>query len=91
MPSRYLVEHETLYRYSSQVALAQHLAHLTPWSGPGQERESFGLEVEPRPSRLHTDVDYFGNARTYFSLNTAHEALAVRATSRPEVGTSTDE
>ena len=31
-----IVEHDTQYTYSTQVAFAQHLAHLTPLSAPGQ-------------------------------------------------------
>ena len=78
----YLVEHDTEYTYSSQVAFAQHLAHLTPMDAPGQELREFTLDIDPEPLRRLTARDTFGNARTYFSLAVAHEALRVRTRSR---------
>jgi transglutaminase-like putative cysteine protease len=82
MSGEFLVEHDTEYRYSSQVGFAQHLAHLTPVAGPGQEVGEFSLHIEPAPASLHTTRDYFGNLRTFFALTTAHERLSVRAQSR---------
>jgi transglutaminase-like putative cysteine protease len=77
-----VVEHDTEYQYSSQVAFAQHLAYLTPLSAPGQDVRDFRLDIEPPPSQRHDSPDYFGNLRSYFSLTVAHEALRVRAQSR---------
>jgi len=77
-----IVEHDTQYEYSTQVAFAQHLAHLTPQSVPGQTVTDFRLEIDPVPSKLHTSVDYFGNLRTYFAFIVAHEALRVRTRCR---------
>ncbi|SPE28039.1 conserved hypothetical protein [Burkholderiales bacterium] len=82
MTSELIVEHDTEYQYSTQVAFAQHLAHLTPQSAPGQSVEDFRLDIDPAPSNLHTSTDYFGNLRTYFALIVAHEALRVRTHSR---------
>jgi len=76
------VEHDTEYRYSTQVALAQHLAHLTPVSGPAQTVSEFALHIEPPPSLVHNSLDYFGNQRTYFALTGPHETLRVRTHSR---------
>jgi len=77
-----IVEHDTEYHYSTHVAFAQHLAHLTPRSAPGQSVTDFRLEIDPPPSNLHTSLDYFGNLRSYFALTVAHEALRVRTHSR---------
>jgi transglutaminase-like putative cysteine protease len=77
-----IVEHETQYLYSSHVGFAQHLAHLTPRSMPGQTVENFHLDIEPLPLRLHNSVDYFDNLRTYFALVVAHESLRVSTHSR---------
>jgi len=77
-----IVEHDTEYRYSTQVAFAQHLAHLTPIADPGQSLDDFSLLIEPAPSRIHASADYFGNQRTYFALTVAHESLRVRSRSR---------
>ena len=81
----FIVEHDTEYTYSTQVAFAQHLAHLTPLSGPGQRLEEFSLEIDPPPTLRHTGTDTFGNERTYFALNVAHEGLRVQTRSRVRV------
>jgi transglutaminase-like putative cysteine protease len=86
-----LVEHDTEYEYSTQVAFAQHLAHLTPMSAPGQSVRDFVLEVEPRPALLHTSIDFFGNLRTIFSLSVAHESLRVCARSRVQLESRFDD
>lgn len=80
--AEFLVEHDTEYTYASQVAFAQHLAHLTPLSAPGQQVREFTLDIDPAPARRQTARDTFGNERTYFSLAVAHEALRVRTRSR---------
>ena len=80
-----IVEHDTEYAYSTQVAFAQHLAHLTPLSAAGQSVRDFQLDIEPPPTLRHSSIDTFGNERTYFALNVAHEALRVRTRSRVRV------
>lgn len=77
-----VVEHDTEYRYSTEVAFAQHLAHLTPLAAPGQAVTDFRMDIEPPPAVLHAGRDTFGNVRTYFSLTSAHEHLHVRTHSR---------
>lgn len=77
-----IVEHDTEYHYSSHVGFAQHLAHLTPRSLPGQTVDEFRLDIDPPPSRLLTRSDYFDNLRTYFALTVAHESLRVCTRSR---------
>ena len=78
----FVVEHDTEYTYSTQVAFAQHLAHLTPLTAPGQSVRDFTLSIEPTPTLRHAGTDTFGNERTYFSLQVAHEGLRVRTRSR---------
>lgn len=82
MTGELIVEHDTEYQYSTQVAFAQHLAHLTPQTAPGQTVADFQLQIDPAPSNLHASRDYFGNERTYFALIVAHESLRVRTHSR---------
>ncbi len=77
-----LVEHDTAYTYSSQVAFAQHLAHLRPADARGQAVRDFTLDIEPPPALRHDGLDTFGNTRTYFALTSAHETLLVRTRSR---------
>jgi len=77
-----LVRHDTEYEYSSQVAVAQHLAYLQPLDAPGQEVSDFRLDITPSPGRLKPGRDVFGNHRTHFSLTRPHQALLVRVQSR---------
>jgi len=80
--AEYLVEHDTEYTYSTQVAFAQHLAYLTPLSAAGQAVRDFEMAIDPPPSLRHGGTDTFGNARTYFALQVAHEGLRVQTRSR---------
>lgn len=82
MSAEFVVEHETRYRYASQVAFAQHLAYLSPLEAPGQAVEDHALEIDPPPAGMHESRDVFGNRRTYFSLTRPHDRLRVRARSR---------
>jgi transglutaminase-like putative cysteine protease len=77
-----LVEHETQYQYSTQVAFAHHLAYLHPLDAPGQAVRDFALDIDPPPAGLSHGRDVFGNRRTYFSLTRPHETLCVRARCR---------
>lgn len=83
--AQFLVEHDTEYRYSSQVAFAQHLACLTPPNLPGQQVADFQMDIEPAPPKRWLEEDSFGNIRTAFSLAVAHETLRVRTRSRVRV------
>jgi transglutaminase-like putative cysteine protease len=85
------VVHETGYRYSTRVELAHHLAHLRPLEDAFQTLESFELDVSPEPSHRTESRDRYGNARVFFSLTAAHEALRVRAESIVHVASGRDE
>jgi transglutaminase-like putative cysteine protease len=82
MTAEFIVEHETRYRYASQVAFAQHLACLRPLDAPGQTVASHAMDVDPAPSDLRQGRDVFGNHQTYFSITRPHLVLRVRARSR---------
>jgi transglutaminase-like putative cysteine protease len=75
------VLHETTYDYSPAVKTALHQAHLKPRDLPHQSLLSHRLEVKPAPARVNEVRDMWGNTRSFFSLNTAHEALRVVADS----------
>ncbi len=75
------IVHHTRYRYQAPVLLAQHLAHLRPLDRAGQRVLQHQLVVSPEPAQLQQDLDAFGNWRTFFSLQSAHEALDVTADS----------
>jgi transglutaminase-like putative cysteine protease len=83
--ARYLVIHETEYRYETSVVHAWQLAHLEPRETPSQRVLEHRLLVEPEPSELARSLDYFGNAVTRFSVARPHASLLVSARSRVEV------
>ena len=79
------VAHETAYRYAADVALAYHLAYLRPAETPHQSVEAFDIVISPEPASRSTSIDMFDNTRLFFSLDTPHARLSVRAASRVRV------
>ncbi len=75
------VVHETRYRYSPMVVNAHHVVHLKPASRQGQTLLRHTLNVDPVPVQQREAQDVYGNTRTYFSLQSAHEKLTVVAES----------
>jgi len=85
MAARYRVIHETRYSYSTSVTSARQLAHLSPRVTSWQHVLSHRLEIEPQPSEIETDRDFFGNEIVRLSIDRAHDTLAARAESIVEV------
>ncbi len=75
------VVHETTYEYAPAVRTAQHIAHLRPAHGPRQQLLDHQLTVDPMPVQQVETTDYYGNARSYFSLLIYHQQLRVVAES----------
>ncbi|MBC5782436.1 transglutaminase family protein [Ramlibacter sp. USB13] len=75
------VVHETAYDYAPMVRTAQHMAHLKPLALPTQEVLGHRLAVDPAPVQRTESLDVFGNTRTFFSLEYAHDSLRVVADS----------
>lgn len=75
------VVHETSYDYVPMVRTAQHMAHLKPADRGGQKLLRHELSIEPRPAQCTESIDVFGNTRSFFSLEYAHDFLQVRAES----------
>ena len=75
------VVHETAYDYAPQVRTAQHMAHLRPSGRGRQELLRHELGIEPEAVHRSEAVDVFGNTRSFFSLEHAHDFLRVRADS----------
>ncbi|MDD9972026.1 MAG: transglutaminase family protein [Myxococcales bacterium] len=89
---RYRIRHTTRYAYMDLVAIAHNEARLTPRSGPRQEAHSTRFVVEPSPTFMVRERDYFGNwvnliafeePHREFSL-TAHSEVTVRAVEVPQ-------
>jgi len=76
------VTHDTTTVYNARVAIACHVAHLTPRGSARQEVSESSLVIEPAPSQQSSAVDAFGNVRHCFALYAPHERLFVRATCR---------
>ena len=82
---KYRVVHRTEYSYPQPVLLAHNETHLTPRSSGRQSVLYHQLEVDPSPNRVSERQDFFGNAVTYFSLETAHSHLRVTATTELDI------
>ncbi len=82
------IVHETLFSYTPPVTMAQHIAYLTPRETATQSLVSHTLHVQPQSVNLSETRDVFGNVRSFFSLQTEHDALAVVATSVVSTHTS---
>ncbi len=75
------VVHETCYDYAPTVRTAHHVAHLKPADGGRQRLLSHRFDIAPAPARQAETVDVFGNTRSFFSLEYAHDGLRVLADS----------
>ena len=75
----YRVNHTTKYHYSEPVTLCHNLVHLTPRQGPRQSLRKTQILVAPLPGVLVQEVDYFGNATLFFTIQEPHPELTVTA------------
>lgn len=73
--------HETVYDYVPAVRTAQHMAHLKPRHDTRQRLLRHSLAVSPAPAQQDESVDVYGNTRSFFSLQAAHDSLRVLADS----------
>jgi transglutaminase-like putative cysteine protease len=81
----YQILHDTHYRYSSPVSLAQQLAHLWPRECPWQRNHQQQLQVSPQPCQREDTLDVFGNPLTRLVFERPHEQLKVSARLQVEV------
>lgn len=75
---RFLVRHETQYRYSAPVAFAPHLIRLTPRAAPG-DLLTHALIVDPAPVRRQDLLDRYGNAITQLDFAGASSHLRIES------------
>ena len=75
------VVHETSYRYRPAVDTAHHVVHLKPANSGSQQLLAYQLQIDPPPALLREQPDVYGNARTAFSFQSAHDQLTVVADS----------
>lgn len=77
----YRVRHATRYTYSQPVAIAHNEVRLTPRSGGVQQARRTQLTIDPAPSVLSQQQDYFGNTIHFFTLQAPHHEMTVTAVS----------
>ena len=81
----YRITHQTHYRYSNPVDVANHVACLRPRELPHQHVLEFDLHIAPTPAMFIERIDYFGNTHQIFSIQSPHRDLQVRSSSLVEV------
>ncbi len=82
------ITHDTSYRYTPMVDIAQHVAHLKPRDLATQRVLRSALTVSPTPDWQEEMRDVFGNLRSYFSIQSRHDSLQIRANSLVETRAS---
>jgi transglutaminase-like putative cysteine protease len=75
------ITHDTRYDYAPAVDIAQHMAYLKPLTTATQQLLSHSMRIAPEPAQKMTMLDVYGNARLFFSLQSAHTHLQVTARS----------
>lgn len=83
--ARYQIIHDTHYRYSAPVSLAQQLAHLSPRECEWQINHACELEVSPQPCMRRDVLDVFGNPLTRLVFERPHGSLKISARLRIDV------
>ncbi|WP_437882676.1 transglutaminase family protein [Pseudomonas sp. LRF_L74] len=81
----YQVLHDTHYRYSAPVSLAQQLAHLWPRECAWQRCLDRHLTISPDPARRQDGLDVYGNPLTRLAFERPHDELRVIASLRVDV------
>ena len=81
----YRVTHVTTYRYEEPASVCHNELRLTPRSGDRQRTRRAQLRVDPTPSVLAPQVDFFGNQVHFVALHEPHRQLTVTAKSDVEV------
>jgi transglutaminase-like putative cysteine protease len=77
----YRVRHSTRYAYSQPVAIAHNEVRLSPRSGGVQQARRTQLAIDPAPSVLSQQQDFFGNTVHFFTLQAPHHEMTVTAVS----------
>lgn len=82
---KYRITHVTHYTYSKQVSSCYNLAHLSPRNSDRQTCNSSFINIDPGASSISETEDFFGNKACYFTVQTPHDALTVKAVSEVEI------
>jgi len=82
---RYRVTHVTTYSYEEIVSIGHNEVRLEPRSTPRQRRPVTALAIEPTPAVIATELDYFGNPTTFFTVQEPHSRMVLTARSDLEL------
>jgi transglutaminase-like putative cysteine protease len=76
---RYNIDHQTTYRYTSDVLHSHHLLHLMARPFAWQECLESSIDIEPGQHRRVNQFDAFGNPVTRVELAQPHRELTVHS------------
>lgn len=82
---KFHVRHVTRYQYAMAVSDGQSSSVLLPRQTPWQSVERADLWVSPEYRWIRESLDWFGNRRHEFAVESIHDYLEVAAESRVEV------
>ena len=74
---RYVIRHETEYRYSQPVTIHHGLLHLRPREAQSQHCVEARLDLSPKPASMVERTDYFGNPLTCYSVHQPHNTMLI--------------
>ena len=78
---KYEIEHITDYTYGHATSLGYNEAWISPRSLPYQEVLSSDIIIDPAPAVIKHRKDFFGNKRSFFMIQQAHQKLSIKAVS----------
>ena len=81
----YDVYHRTVISYEQLVTEAHHVLHLMPRDSLRQLRIAASVAVQPEPSQMVLNQDYFGNVTHHVNLQEPHDKLVLDSFSRIDV------
>jgi transglutaminase-like putative cysteine protease len=81
----YRVSHVTTYSYEELASVCHNELRLTPRVGARQRPRRTQLRVDPTPSALVAELDFFGNQVHLLTLQEPHRRLVITAKSDVEV------
>ncbi|WP_372736013.1 transglutaminase N-terminal domain-containing protein [Nocardioides sp.] len=81
----YRITHRTTYSYDEPVTDSLGIAHLVPRVLPWQQVGFSAVTTTPVGNDVNQDLDYYGNAATYFQVREPHTRLEIEAVSEVEV------
>jgi transglutaminase-like putative cysteine protease len=84
----YDVRHRTAISYEQLVTEAHHVLHLIPRSFDRQRCLVSALHIDPEPSQLRANEDYFGNLTHHLTIQEPHDCLVFESSARVDVQAS---